>query len=351
MIQFAWPWLFAVLPLPLLIRWLLPRAEQQQQALRVPFYEQVKHAGSPVSSSQGKRWHGWAALVIWLLLVVSAARPEWVGEPVSLPVDARDMMIAVDISGSMKQTDLQLDDEPATRLQVVKSVLADFIERRKGDRLGLLLFGTQAYLQAPLTFDRTTVATLLTEAQIGFAGEKTAIGDAIGLAIKRLQAQPAESRTLLLLTDGANTAGEVSPEQAAQLAQQEGITIHTIGVGADEMVTEGGLFGFGKRRINPSIELDEKLLTQIAEQTGGRYFRAKNTQQLEQIYTLLDQIEPIAQDAQSYLLIKAIFSWPLALALALSALWGLSLPLRRLGQLISDAWQDWREDHRERGAS
>ena len=173
---------------------------------------------------------------------------------------------------------------------------------------------------------------MLNEAQVGFAGEKTAIGDAIGLAIKRLEQRPAASRTLILLTDGANTAGEVTPQQAGQLAQQAGITIHTIGVGADRLETEGGFFGLGRRTINPSAELDEGLLGQMAEQTGGRFFRAKNTEQLEQIYQLLDDIEPVTQEAQSYLPIKAMYTWPLTLALLLSTLLALMPLLSRIQQ-------------------
>jgi len=206
-------------------------------------------------------------------------------------------------------------------LSVVKQVVGDFVVRRESDRLGLVLFGSQAYLQAPLTFDRSTVNTLLQEAQLGFAGEKTAIGDAIGLAVKRLRLRPESSRVLILLTDGANTSGEVSPLKAAELAKQEHIKIYTVGVGASEM-TVPGLFGsnFGARRINPSVDLDETTLKTIAESTGGRYFRARNPEELNNIYAILDTLEPVEQNDEVFRPVRSLFYWPLALAFISSLL-------------------------------
>lgn len=197
---------------------------------------------------------------------------------------------------------------------------SQFIRRRTGDRLGLILFGRQAYLQTPLTFDRDTVRTLLREAVIGLAGKETAIGDAIGLAVKRLKDKAIDSRVLILLTDGANTAGEVEPTKAAELAAQHGLKIYTIGIGADEMVVRSF---FGNRRINPSAELDEKTLTAIAQKTGGRYFRARNTKEFEEIYRILDQLEPVAKESQSFRPRTALYFWPLAVGLLIAALIGL----------------------------
>jgi len=181
--------------------------------------------------------------------------------------------------------------------------------------VGLILFGTQAYLQTPLTFDRKTVITLLNESAIGLAGDNTAIGDAIGLAVKRLKNQPANSRVLILLTDGANTAGEVSPIKAAELAAENQLKIYTIGIGADEMQVRSF---FGSRTVNPSRDLDEKTLTAIADTTGGRYFRARNTEELDKIYQLLDELEPVEKDKQYYRPRSELYPWPLGLALALS---------------------------------
>ena len=320
MISLAWPWLLLFLPLPLLVYGLLKPVNRDEAALNVPFYQRLTALSeSKKTTSIALRSQRSLPLILlslaWLCLVLAASKPQWVGDAVQLPSSGRDLMLAVDISGSMQQTDLELRGETATRLMVVKQVLGEFIERRKGDRIGLLLFGTQAYLQAPLTFDRNTVGTLLHEAQIGFAGEQTAIGDAIGLAVKRLRQRPASSRLLILLTDGANTAGEITPLKAAELAQQQQIKIHTIGVGATEMIQPGF---FGSRRINPSADLDETTLKQIAEQTGGQYFRATDTQQLQQIYALLDQLEPVIQDDETFNPVRSLYMWPLAFALLLS---------------------------------
>ncbi|MCW8128353.1 vWA domain-containing protein [Microbulbifer halophilus] len=319
MFEFAWPWVFALLPLPLLARGLLPRAKPLSSALKVPFYAELsQHGGGSPSNLLNLA----LMTVIWVLLIAAAARPQWYGEPITQTSSARDLLVAVDISGSMETPDMLLNGRPAMRIKAVKDVVGDFVERRKGDRLGLVLFGTRAYLQAPLTFDRETVDTLLQEAQIGFAGQGTAIGDAIGLSVKRLTQRPAEQRVLILLTDGANTAGEVSPLKAAELAQQAGITVYTVGIGAEEMV-QPGLLGsrFGARRINPSRDLDSETLQAIADKTGGRYFRAHNPEELAQIYRELDKLEPVEQEAASYRPLKSLYIWPLGAALLLALLW------------------------------
>jgi len=169
----------------------------------------------------------------------------------------------------------------------------------------------------PLTFDRKIVITLLNESAIGLAGDNTAIGDAIGLAVKRLKNQHANSRVLILLTDGANTAGEVSPIKAAELAAENQLKIYTIGIGADEMQVRSF---FGSRTVNPSRDLDEKTLTAIADTTGGRYFRARNTQELDKIYQLLDELEPVEKDKQYFRPRSELYPWPLGLALGLAAI-------------------------------
>jgi len=230
-------------------------------------------------------------------------------------VSGRDLLLAVDSSGSMAAEDCILDGRPANRLQVVKAAASTFIEQRKGDRLGLILFGSQAYQQTPLTFDRDTVATLLNEAVVRLAGKETAIGDAIGLALKRLRAADTKDRVLILLTDGANTTGEVAPRQAAELAAKEGLRIYTIGLGAKPMRQETF---FGPRIINPSADLDEGTLKDIAEITGGRYFRATDTASLESIYQELDRLEPAARDTEYFRSHQSLFIWPLGLALAIS---------------------------------
>ena len=244
-------------------------------------------------------------------------RPQWVGDVMSIPVSGRDLMLAVDLSGSMQEEDFVLKGERVDRLTATKSVAGDFIERRVGDRIGLILFGERAYLQVPFTFDRKTVKTLLYEAEIGLAGKATAIGDAIGLAVKRLRERDESNRVLVLLTDGANTTGTVAPKEAAQLAAAEGLKIYTIGVGADEMLVRDL---FGMRKVNPSAELDEETLKTIAGITGGRYFRARDTRELEEIYRLLDKLEPVAEEARPFRPRKALYYWPLAGAVFIAAL-------------------------------
>jgi len=332
MIQFEWPWLFLALPLPLLLHWLLPASTRNHDAaLRVPFYDEFTNAASNKTLSKSSRWPLWLALIAWLLLITASARPNWLGETIELPISGRDLMLAVDLSGSMEAEDFQINGRTVNRLVAAQWVGGDFIKRRIGDRIGLILFGSQAYVQTPLTFDRKTVRTLLHEAVIGLAGQETAIGDAIGLAVKRLRQinQNAEdqeeeqkksnlnSAVLILLTDGANTTGKVEPLKAAELAAQFNLKIYTIGIGADEMQVRTL---FGTRRINPSADLDEKTLQAIADKTNGRYFRARNIEELEKIYQLLDELEPVEQETQIFRPSQSLYSWPLGAAFLLSAL-------------------------------
>jgi Ca-activated chloride channel family protein len=317
MIDFAWPWAFLLLPIPYLVRKLAPAApEPRAGSLRVPFFSAVD------SLQRGQ--HGWAVgrrslllamIVAWAALVTATARPTWHGQPSPVPVDGRDLLLAMDISGSMAREDLTLGGQTADRLTVVKEVADDFIARREGDRLGLILFGTRAYLQSPLTFDRQTVRTLLDEGEIGLAGEETAIGDAIALATKRLRGRPGNDRVLVLLTDGASNAGALDPLEAARIAADEGIRIYTIGVGADRVAIRTA---FGTQVVNPSADLDEKSLAQIAETTAGAYFRAKNVEGLAEVYREIDRIEPVAGEPRHVRPERQLFAWPLAIAFALS---------------------------------
>ncbi|MEM0953010.1 MAG: VWA domain-containing protein [Pseudomonadota bacterium] len=321
---------FLLLPLPWLIWRFWPIAGSEDAALRAPFFDswQALQGGSSTGRT-GSWFAGLLLIFIWFALLLAVARPTWIGEPITLPASGRDLLLAVDLSGSMQVEDMQVGQQTVTRIAAVKQVVGDFIERRKGDRLGLILFGSNAYVQAPLTFDRATVRRFLREAQLGFAGRETAIGDAIGLAVKRLRERPAASRVLILLTDGAHNAGQVQPFDAARLAADNGVKIHTIGIGADQMVRPG-IFGssFGSQVVNPSRDLDERTLRQIANMTGGNYFRARDPAELVNIYELLDQLEPVEQENQSYRPQKSLFHLPLALAFALSLLLGLTRGLR-----------------------
>ena len=344
MIEWIWPWILVLAPLPWLVRRALPVARSQDPALRAPFYEEWQKlgAGQGARGGDSRLLPALALWLLWLLLLLAAARPTWIGETVELPNSGRDLMLAVDISGSMQVEDMQLGKDLVSRVAAVKRVGADFIDSRKGDRLGLILFGSNAYLQSPLSFDTATVKRFLREAQIGFAGQDTAIGDAIGLAVKRLKERPAQSRVLILLTDGQDTASSVRPLDAAQLASDLGIRIYTIGIGADRM-TLPGLFGssFGSRQVNPSAELDEFTLQKIADSTGGQYFRARDPGELAGIYQLLDQLESVEQATVTYRPRQALGYVPLLLALLLS----FALALR---QLLRNT--NWRNSAALRGA-
>ena len=326
MISFQWLWVLWCLPLPLIMRKILPPAQTQSQAaLQTPFFESLQQVdGGLITLKSRNKFKASLPWLIWILLVTATARPMWIGDAIQLPASGRDLMLAVDVSPSMQEEDLTLNDEPVDRLTVLKSILSPFIEQRKGDRLGLILFGSQAYLQTPLTFDRTTVATLLMESQIGIAGDATAIGDAIGLALKRLIDRPSKKKVLILVTDGANTAGQLSPRKAAELAAQKGLTIYTVGVGADEMLVPG-LMGtsFGSFRKNPSRDLDEQMLNDVAQLSGGKYFRAKSSKELAGIYTLLDKLEPVEIETETFRPSQSLFHWPLAAALIISFIVGL----------------------------
>jgi Ca-activated chloride channel family protein len=323
-----WPWALLLLPLPFLLRLLLPADVIARDAgLRVPSLRRFATLGASRDAAQLLRWQFWVALLAWVFLVLAAARPQRIGDELEVPVTGRNLMLAVDLSGSMDAKDFQLQMRKVDRLTATKAVASDFIRRRKGDRIGLILFGERAYLQVPLTLDRETVNVLLLESEIGLAGEKTAIGDAIGLAVKRISdaGTGAQEQVLILLTDGANTAGNIQPLKAAELAAQIGLKIYTIGIGAEAMTIPSVLGGL--RQVNPSADLDEATLTEISRLTGGRYFRAKDTAGLQEIYELLDEMEPVAEPEAGFRPAKSYYHWPLGCAFVLALLLALMAAL------------------------
>ncbi len=343
MISFIWPWVFAILPLPFIFRLLIPAAKASNDAaLLVPELSDYQSENKLSNAGNKSRWPLLLYSLVWLCLVIASARPQWTGEPVELPVSGRDLMLAIDISMSMDQK-IRHNNSSVSRLTATKAVASAFIEKRVGDRIGLILFGDQAYVQSPLTFDRTTVNILLQEAVTGLAGQATAIGDAIGLAVKRLDKQQRKAanlkatslnannhttdnevdstgqdvtlqrkfssdRVLILLTDGVSNRGEISPIRAAELAAKKGLKIYTIGIAS-----------------RGSREIDEETLRQVAKITGGKYFRAYTTSDLAQIYSLLDQLEPVEKDFKSYRPIKALFHIPLSASLVFASLLALFL--------------------------
>ena len=312
MIEFGYPWLALAVLLPLLLR--VRRQSGSDTALKLPALAKL---ASSTNHTPGRRFGLRSVLssLLWLALVAAAMQPRWLGEPVTLPQQGRDLMLALDLSGSMEITDMQLQGQSINRLDAVKLVVSDFIRRRQGDRIGLILFADAAYQQTPLTFDLTTVQKMLDDSVLRLVGTRTAIGEAIGLAVKRLNTYESSNKVLILLSDGANTAGNIQPLEALQLAKAAGVKIHTVGVGAEQMVQHSV---FGRRTVNPSQDLDERLLTQLAEDTGGQYFRARDINELNQIYQLIDQLEPIERDTVTYRPQRSLLHWPLALALMLS---------------------------------
>ena len=301
MFELAYPWVLLLLPAPLLVRWLVPHYRQRKESVRAPFFRELaEQAGLQPSPGavilQRNLWQKMLLPVAWLLLVVAAARPQWVGEPITQIESARDLMLAVDLSGSMETTDfVDPEGNELDRLSAVKWVLEDFVSKRETDRLGLVLFGNAAFLQVPFTLDHDVFVELLKEAQIGMAGPQTMIGDAIGLAIKAFEASEADQRVLILLTDGNDTGSRVPPPKAADIAAQNDITIYTIGVGDPAAAGEA--------------PPDEQSLRQIAERTGGQYFRANDLDQLDEVYRQLDQLEPLEFESYSYRPRYELFQW------------------------------------------
>jgi Ca-activated chloride channel family protein len=303
-----------LLPLPWLIYLWRKPAEPNGAIVFVPMAMTLP--ADATQTAGASRVGRWIFAAIWLLLVAAAMRPQWLGEPQPIPTTGRRLMLAIDVSGSMATEDMA---GGASRLRVVQQVAGQFIDSRHGDRVGLILFGTQPYLQAPLSADLTTVHDFLNEAVVGVAGTQTAIGDAIGLAIKRLRAQsdaghpaPPGQTVLVLLTDGVNDAGAMPPLEAAKLAAQSGLRIYTIGVGAAD--DGGGFFGVG----GGNSDLDEQTLQQIAKLTGGEYFRATDANALQAVYRQIDRLEPAAGTRQWLRPADEWFDWPLAAALLLS---------------------------------
>ena len=328
--HFAWPWMLAALPLPVLAWWWLPRKRDAGvPALRMPQAESRLHAvaGTGAIARLGRfSLLAWAA---WALLCVAAARPQSFGPVQAPPQSGRDLMLAVDLSGSMETPDMLLGDRQVDRLTAAKAVLVDFLDRRASDRIGLILFGQRAYAVTPLTLDRESVRRQLRDAMVGMAGRETAIGDAIGLAVKRLRTQPAEQRVLILLTDGENTAGMLTPRKAAELARAEHVRIHAIAFGGDG----GTVSVFGMQIPMPGMQdgIDEDSLRQIADATGGEFFRARDTQSLAGIYAEIDRLEPVERAGRAVRpRIEHYWRWLLA-AMAVSAFAIMIAWLRRRG--------------------
>lgn len=286
----AWPWMLWAIPLALLAWLLLPSRSTQGAALKYPDADALARVdgGEAGIVHRSAPWLAWLA---WAVLCVAAARPQSLGPAVLPPSSGRGMMLAVDLSGSMETPDMALGNTTVDRLTAAKAVIADFLDRRGGDRVGLIVFGDRAFVLAPITADLETVRQQLRDSVVGLPGTSTALGDAIALAVKRLRAVPAQERVLILLTDGVATSGVIEPVKAAELAQIAGVRVYTIGVGGGE--SQQSFFGIPVSMPGGEDEVDEATLQKVAQMTGGRYYRARDAQQLSGIYGEIERLEPV----------------------------------------------------------
>ncbi len=329
MTGFVFPIMFVLLPLPLIMRAVLPRVnDREQDALKVPFFSEMESLSGTGGRAKlaGLNMRRILGALIWILLVTAAAGPRWTGAPAKIPSEGRNLMLVLDISGSMEEADFVIQNTPVRRWDAVQAVANAFIKKREGDRVGIVLFGERAYLYAPLTFDLKTVSDLLKEADVGMAGAQTAIGDALGIALKTMADVPAESKVIVLLSDGAANAGKMKPMEAAELAEKMNVKVYTVGAGS-EVAQMGGLFGV--MPFARGDEIDEKTLREIAKKTGGKYFRAKNTGELLEIYREIDALEPVKNDDIFVRPVKTLFYYPLAAAFGLSVLGALLMLIGR----------------------
>ncbi|WP_276483813.1 VWA domain-containing protein [Paraflavitalea pollutisoli] len=306
--EIAYKWIFLLLPLPLLVYWLLPAWRKKRAALLVPFFDRAAKASGqrPAQSAwiTGRSWINWTTLFLcWILLLGAAASPRYVGQPGKRVKTVRSFLIAADISFSMAQTDWVLHGKRTSRWDAVKTIMKDFVQHRQSDQIGLVMFGTHAYLQAPLTTDLGAINWLLDQTEVGMAGQMTSIGEAIGFSIKIFREDTIKQKIMLLLTDGLDAGQQLQPLDAAQQARKDSIIIYTLGI--------------GKAKGSGGYDLDEKTLQQIAHITGGQYFNAMNEGQLKEVYKALDRLQPIQFEEETYKPVKLLYMYPLAWALAL----------------------------------
>ncbi|MDB5741254.1 MAG: hypothetical protein JWP16_2294 [Alphaproteobacteria bacterium] len=318
MFSFAWPWMIVLLAAPFLVRrWQrgakTTRARPAPEIL-FPHIERLKAVFPPQLRETSTRLQLTMLGLIWLCLTGALMGPRLVDALAPFQDKGYDLMLAVDLSQSMRALDYVKDNQQVDRLDVVKSVVEDFVARRQGDRIGLVLFGSNAYLHVPLTRDVVSVQKMLDNAQAGEAGDQTAIGDAIGLAVGNLRDRPEKSRVIILLTDGGDNASTIPPLEAARLAHEYGIRIYTIGVGTHGLVSVPDQNG---ATVMAQFDLDEGLLKKIADATGGSYFRAGDTQALQQVYAQINTLEKTRADSRVYLIYQPLYRYPLGAALAL----------------------------------
>lgn len=312
--SFLWFYLIVFIFLPILVRHFeTPVSEQSgKQALCVPFFKEIANTTPAVQRAFSKK--GILFYLAWIFFVIALMRPVFYGQGIFIPNKARQIMLVLDVSGSMAEQDFVLNNQRMTRLGATKAIASDFFKHRQGDAVGLIIFGTEPYVYVPLTQDIKTAQNMLQEVGVGIAGEKTAIGDALGLALKQMQDIPSDNKVVIFLSDGSANAGILDPKEAISMAKQMNTKIYTIGLGSDEQIIN---FGFFAQRINPSADLDERLLKEMATETGGQYFRVKNSEELKAVYEQIDKLEPVDSDGIYIRPQKELFWIPLVMCMLL----------------------------------
>lgn len=310
MIAFDAIWMFILAPLPVAIQIFSPVYKESRKAVLAPFFDQISEMAGltpekgAIIQDKGK-FHKVLIIICWLLLVTALARPQWIEAPIVKELPSRDLLVAVDLSGSMSVADFtDKNGKKTDRLTAVKEVLDDFFTKRDKDRVGMIFFGSAAFVQAPFTDDLDALRVLLDEAQVQMAGPRTMLGDAVGLSIPMFQKSEMEEKVLILLTDGNDTGSLVPPEKAADIAKDNGITIYTIAVGDPAAAGEE--------------KLDEVTLKSIAQKTNGEYFWAGNREELEEIYVRLDKLSTLDNQTISYRPKQDLYFWPLGVMFLLS---------------------------------
>ena len=308
--SFAWPWLFILLPL----YWLLPKRKHNanEGALEHPFLMSLSAVDE--QNNPAPTFDRWLNSAIWVFLVLALVRPIWIGEPIFDEAQGRNLYLSVDLSESMLERDMTWNGRAIERYQAVQAVVGEFVEKRSNDFIGLVVFGSYADIQSPLTPDTQAIKELLADLRPGMAEGSTAIGDGLALAVKQLRDSDSPDKVIILLSDGENNSGNVTPEQATQVAAQSNIKVYTIGFGSDGRNSLLGRFGFGGSGI------DEATLKDIAEKTDGQYFRAASTQELINVFDLIEQLEPSEEHEDALRVVTELYWLPLLLSLCLLGL-------------------------------
>ena len=321
MITLFHPWALLLILLPPVLRLVVPPYRESRRAIRVPWFQRMatllhQQPSDGAAIADAKKSELFFFWVLWVLITLALARPQLLEPPVSRVLPTRDLMLLVDLSGSMEAEDFTNSrGMKVDRLTAVKEVLDDFLTRREGDRVGLIVFGNAAFVQVPFTQDLEATRQLLEETAVRMAGPRTAFGDAIGLGITLFERSEVEHRVMIALTDGNDTGSKVPPPQAAKIAKDNDIVIHVVGV--------------GDPRATGEEKLDEEALTAVASTTGGRYFHAADRDQLEGIYSELDRIDTREVEAETYRPRTDLFHWPLAAFMLFGLFFHSSLLIKR----------------------